>query len=193
MSEDTIKVKKSFLRADSELKKERILDILGEELCCSFPLDIESYENDDDSVYPAEFDDRVYIDGNVSFDKMAEIVDYLRATNSKTTMIECDNTNRIPITVDLLKNIGFVVSEYPKYDDDDEIDYNCQINFSQDDYEISIEYRTLYRLLEVSKARKIHTARPEEFAHVCTVCNYVDELQICLKYLKIEKEIIYKY
>lgn len=181
------------LRANTAEERKRILNILGGDLYKTFPLDIETYENDEERLLPDIFNDRLYIDGNITFDKMAEIVDYLRATNSKTTMIECDNTNRIPITVDLLKNNGFVVSEYPKYDDDDEIDYNCQINFSQDDYEISIEYRTLYRLLEVSKAKNIHTARPEEFAHVCTVCNYVDELQICMKYLKIEKEIIYKY
>lgn len=31
-----------------------------------------------------EFDDRIYLDGNITFDKMANIVDYLRKQNKKT-------------------------------------------------------------------------------------------------------------
>ena len=30
-----------------------------------------------------EFDDRIYLDGNITFDKMAKIVDYLRKQNKK--------------------------------------------------------------------------------------------------------------
>ena len=46
------------------------------ETCNHFPMNPET-------DYEEECDDRVYIDGNITFDTMAEIVDYLRATNPK--------------------------------------------------------------------------------------------------------------
>lgn len=72
-----------MLRANTAEKRERILNILGDDLYKTFPLDIETYENNEESLYPDIFDDRLYIDGNITFDKMAEIVDYLRTTNYK--------------------------------------------------------------------------------------------------------------
>lgn len=71
------------LRANTAEERERILDILDGDLYKTFPLDIETYENDEERLFPDIFDDRLYIDGNITFDKMAEIVDYLRATNYK--------------------------------------------------------------------------------------------------------------
>lgn len=67
------------LRADTTEKQDRILEIIGQdEIYCHFPLDSGKetdcgYEN---------YNDRVYIDGKLTFNKMAEIVDFL-SKNSK--------------------------------------------------------------------------------------------------------------
>ena len=69
-----------MLEAKTEEQKEHILKILGMgELISHFPLD---FEKETDVGY-MEHNDRIYIDGNISFDKMAEIVDYLREQNNK--------------------------------------------------------------------------------------------------------------
>lgn len=65
-----------MLRATTEEQKQRVLEIfdMKYKVCCNFPCDLDS----DD--FP-EFDDRIYLDGNITFDKMAAVVDYLRACN----------------------------------------------------------------------------------------------------------------
>lgn len=65
-----------MLRATTEEQKQRVLEIFDIEYktCCNFPCDPES---DDFS----EFDDRIYLDGDITFDKMAAVVDYLRSCN----------------------------------------------------------------------------------------------------------------
>ena len=66
-----------MLKATTEEQKCVVLSIIGlYDTCCYFPSD---YTNEDDD-YP-DYDDRIYIDGTITFDKMAEIVDYLRACN----------------------------------------------------------------------------------------------------------------
>jgi hypothetical protein len=55
-----------------------VLEIFGiQETCCYFPL---NFDKETDWGYE-EFDDRIYLDGNITFDTMAEIVDYLRSQN----------------------------------------------------------------------------------------------------------------
>lgn len=69
----------SVLRADTTEKQGRILEIIGQdEIYCHFPLD---FNKETDCGYE-DYNDRVYIDGNLTFNKMAEIVDFLRE-NSK--------------------------------------------------------------------------------------------------------------
>jgi hypothetical protein len=65
-----------MLRATTEEQKQRVLEIfdIEYETCCHFPCDTES---DDFS----EFDDRIYLDDDITFDKMAAVVDYLRSCN----------------------------------------------------------------------------------------------------------------
>lgn len=64
-----------MLRATTEDQKRRIVEILDMwETCCHFLFNPESEDF-------SEYDDRIYLDGDVSFDKMAAVVDYLRACN----------------------------------------------------------------------------------------------------------------
>ena len=65
-----------MLKATTEEQKQRVLEIfdIKNETCCHFPCDTESEDY-------SEFDDRVYLDGDITFDKMAAVVDYLRACN----------------------------------------------------------------------------------------------------------------
>lgn len=63
-----------MLEAKTKEQKKKVLEIFGTNArYCNFPLDW-GYE---------EFDDRIYLDGNITFDNMAEIVDYLRKQNNK--------------------------------------------------------------------------------------------------------------
>lgn len=67
-----------MLQVKTEEQKKHILNILSmTEPCCNFPLD---FDKEDNECYE-EFKDRVYIDGEITFDKMAKIVDYLRTQN----------------------------------------------------------------------------------------------------------------
>ncbi len=60
-----------MLRATTEEQKRRIVEILDMkwETCCHFPFNPDSED---------DYDDRIYLDGDITFDKMAEIVDFLR-------------------------------------------------------------------------------------------------------------------
>lgn len=70
-----------MLQAKTKEQKEHILEILGAiEPVSHFPL---NFERETDVGY-MEYDDRIYFDGNIGFDKMAEIVDYLRIQNGKS-------------------------------------------------------------------------------------------------------------
>ena len=67
-----------MLRARTEEQKKKVLEIFGtRETCCHFPLD---FVKETDWGYE-KYDDRIYLDGNVTFDTMAKIVDYLRNEN----------------------------------------------------------------------------------------------------------------
>lgn len=67
-----------MLHAKTEEQKKNVLEIFGiQETCCHFPLD---FDKKTDWGYE-EFDDRIYLDGNITFDMMAKIVDYLREQN----------------------------------------------------------------------------------------------------------------
>ena len=69
-----------MLQAKTEEQKKKVLEIFGiQETCCHFPLD---FDKETEWGYE-EFDDRIYLDSNIPFDKMAEIVDYLREQNNK--------------------------------------------------------------------------------------------------------------
>lgn len=67
-----------MLQAKTEEQKKKVLEIFGiQETCCHFPFD---FDKETDCGYE-EFDDRIYLDGNITFDMMADIVDYLREQN----------------------------------------------------------------------------------------------------------------
>lgn len=71
-----------MLEAKTKEQKKKVLEIFGiQETCCHFPLD---FGKETDWGYE-EFDDRIYLDGNITFDTMVEIVDYLKnkTTNNK--------------------------------------------------------------------------------------------------------------
>ena len=69
-----------MLQAKTKEQKGKVLEICGTNArCCNFPLD---FNKETDWGYE-EFDDRIYLDGNITFDTMAEIVDYLRSQNNK--------------------------------------------------------------------------------------------------------------
>ena len=69
-----------MLQAKTEEQKKKVLEIFGiQETCCHFPLDFDKETGWDYE----EFDDRIYLDGNITFDKMAKIVDFLREQNNK--------------------------------------------------------------------------------------------------------------
>ena len=69
-----------MLEAKTEEQKKKVLEILGtQEAFCYFPLDL---DKETDWGYE-EFGDRIYLDGNITFDTMAEIVDYLRKENEE--------------------------------------------------------------------------------------------------------------
>ncbi len=69
-----------MLEPKTKEQKEKVLEILGTNArYCNFPLD---FNKETDWGYE-EFDDRIYLDGNITFDNMAEIVDYLREQNNK--------------------------------------------------------------------------------------------------------------
>lgn len=66
-----------MLKCNNESEKHLVEFIIGlPETCNHFPMD----PNTD---YEDEYNDRVYIDGVITFEQMAEIVDYLRVCNPK--------------------------------------------------------------------------------------------------------------
>ena len=67
-----------MLRVRTEEQKKKVLEIFGiQETCCHFPLD---YNNERSWGYE-EYDDRIYLDGDITFDKMREVVEYLQKEN----------------------------------------------------------------------------------------------------------------
>jgi len=69
-----------MLQVRTEEQKKKVLEIFGiQEACCHFPLD---FDKETEGGYE-EFDDRIYLDGNITFDKMLEVVEYLRKENEE--------------------------------------------------------------------------------------------------------------
>lgn len=69
-----------MLRVRTEEQKKKVLEIFGiQETFCHFPLD---FDKETDCGYE-ECDSSIYLDGNITFDKMAEIVDNLREQNKE--------------------------------------------------------------------------------------------------------------
>ena len=66
-----------MLKANEEQMK-HITEILGD----IYNESVIDYDRETDCGYE-EFDDRIYLDGNITFDTMAKIVDYLREQNNK--------------------------------------------------------------------------------------------------------------
>lgn len=66
-----------MLKANEEQMK-HITEILGD----IYNESVLDYDRETDWGYE-EFDDRIYLDGNITFDKMAKIVDYLRKKISR--------------------------------------------------------------------------------------------------------------
>lgn len=64
-----------MLKANEEQMK-HITEILGD----IYNESVLDFDRETDWGYE-EFDDRIYLDGNITFDTMAEIVDYLREQN----------------------------------------------------------------------------------------------------------------
>lgn len=78
-----------MLRVRTEEQKKKVLEIFGiQETCCYFPLD---YDKETSCGYE-ECDDRIYLDGNITFDKMLEVVEYLRKENEE---VEIPTTCRV--------------------------------------------------------------------------------------------------
>lgn len=83
-----------MLQARTEEQKKKVLEIFGiQETCCHFPLD---FDKETEGGYE-EFDDRIYLDGNITFDKMREVVEYLRKENE---VVEIPTTCRVSADLD---------------------------------------------------------------------------------------------
>lgn len=67
-----------MLKVSTEEQKKAILAMFDPEVVRYFPL---NFDRETDWGFE-ECDDRIYLDGNITFDKMAEIVDYIRACDS---------------------------------------------------------------------------------------------------------------
>ena len=67
-----------MLEAKTEEQMKHITEILGD----IYNESVLDYDRETDWGYE-EFDDRIYLDGNITFDKMAKIVDYLREQNKE--------------------------------------------------------------------------------------------------------------
>lgn len=68
-----------MLQAKTKEQKQKILEIFAiQETCCYFPL---GWKDE-------ELDDQVYIDGNMSFDTMARVVDYVRSIQPKKETLD---------------------------------------------------------------------------------------------------------
>jgi hypothetical protein len=78
-----------MLQAKTEEQKKKVLEIFGiKETRCHFPLDLDKGTGWDYE----EYDDRIYLDGNITFDKMREVVEYLRKENDE---VEIPTTCRV--------------------------------------------------------------------------------------------------
>lgn len=78
-----------MLQARTEEQKKKVLEIFSiQESCCHFPLD---FDKETEGGYE-EYDDRIYLDGNITFDKMREVVEYLRKENEE---VEIPTTCRV--------------------------------------------------------------------------------------------------
>ena len=83
-----------MLQARTEEQKKKVLEIFGtHETCCHFPLD---FDKETEGGYE-ECDDRIYLDGNITFDKMREVVEYLRKENEE---VEIPTTCRVSADLD---------------------------------------------------------------------------------------------
>lgn len=78
-----------MLQTRTEEQKKKVLKIFGiQETCCHFPLD---FDKETDCGFE-ECDDRIYLDGIITFDKMLEAVEYLRKENEE---VEIPTTCRV--------------------------------------------------------------------------------------------------
>jgi hypothetical protein len=78
-----------MLQAKTEEQRKKVLEIFDiQESCCHFPLDFDKETN----WGYEEYDDRIYLDGNITFDKMREVVEYLRKENDE---VEIPTTCRV--------------------------------------------------------------------------------------------------
>lgn len=83
-----------MLQVRTEEQKKKVLEIFGiQETCCYFPLD---YDKETDWGYE-ECDDRIYLDGNITFDKMREVVEYLHKENE---VVEIPTTCHVSADLD---------------------------------------------------------------------------------------------
>lgn len=64
-----------MLRVYTTKDKEQVLKLISPHCISNFPL---NFDIDTETGYE-EFDDRIYIDGQVTFDDMAKVVDYVRS------------------------------------------------------------------------------------------------------------------
>ena len=83
-----------MLQARTEEQKKKVLEIFGiQESCCHFPLD---FDKETEGGYE-EYDDRIYLDGNITFDKMREVVECLRKENE---VVEIPTTCHVSADLD---------------------------------------------------------------------------------------------
>lgn len=72
----------NILQAETDEKKETVLKIIGLTYCYFPPV----IDDETDELDYKEYNDRVYIDGVITFDKMREIIKYLNYTRCEDTL-----------------------------------------------------------------------------------------------------------
>ena len=83
-----------MLQVRTEEQKRKVLEIFGmQDTCCHFPLD---FDKETEGGHE-ECDDRIYLDGDITFEKMLEVVDYLRKENE---VVEIPTTCRVSADLD---------------------------------------------------------------------------------------------
>ena len=70
------------LRAETDEKKQTVLKIIGFTYCYFPPI----IDDESDDLDYKEYNDRVYIDGVITFDKMREIIKYLDSTRCEDSL-----------------------------------------------------------------------------------------------------------
>jgi len=102
-----------MLQVKTKEQKKKVLEIFGiQETCCHFPLD---FDKETEGGYE-EYNDRIYLDGNVTFDKMRKVVEYLRKENEEVEIPTtcCVSADLDGVVYDLRDTPHFEVMQFCK-------------------------------------------------------------------------------